>query len=176
MRQNILTKVNFEVNHWPNEKKEVPLWSDFQGQPLTGQCLTPEKGGLSVRQNHFFHFQYPLTNVTKAEVISEISQKTGIEKADVLTTVEAFFKVVKDSMTEGHNIYVRGFGSFVNKKRARKVARNISKNTSLIIDEHYIPSFKPSKTFVAKIKGSKKVVGEDAAPKAKAPKAKKAKS
>jgi DNA-binding protein HU-beta len=71
---------------------------------------------------------------------------------------------------------VRGFGSFVNKKRARKVARNISKNTSLIIDEHYIPSFKPSKTFVAKIKGSKKVVGEEASPKAKAPKAKKAKS
>ena len=110
----------------------------------------------------------PLTNVTKAEVISEISQKTGIEKADVLTTVEAFFKVVKDSMTEGNNIYVRGFGSFVNKKRARKVARNISKNTSLIIDEHYIPSFKPSKTFVAKIKGSKKITGEgsDKAPKA----------
>jgi DNA-binding protein HU-beta len=97
------------------------------------------------------------TNVTKAEVIAEISQKTGIEKADVLMTVEAFFKVVKDSMTEGNNIYVRGFGSFVNKKRARKVARNISKNTSLIIDEHYIPSFKPSKTFVAKIKNSKKV-------------------
>jgi DNA-binding protein HU-beta len=111
--------------------------------------------------------------VTKAEVISEISQKTGIEKADVLTTVEAFFKVVKDSMTEGHNIYVRGFGSFVNKKRARKVARNISKNTSLIIDEHFIPSFKPSKTFVAKIKGSKKVTSEDA-PKEKAPKAAKA--
>jgi len=110
----------------------------------------------------------PLTNVTKAEVISEISQKTGIEKADVLTTVEAFFKVVKDSMTEGQNIYVRGFGSFVNKKRARKVARNISKNTSLIIDEHYIPSFKPSKTFVAKIKASKKITGDasDKAPKA----------
>ncbi len=135
--------------------------------------------GGNRRTNHpliyFFHFQYPLTNVTKAEVISEISQKTGIEKADVLTTVEAFFKVVKDSMTEGHNIYVRGFGSFVNKKRARKVARNISKNTSLIIDEHFIPSFKPSKTFVAKIKNSKKVVGEEASPK-KAPKAKKAKS
>jgi len=106
--------------------------------------------------------------VTKAEVISEISQKTGIEKADVLTTVEAFFKVVKDSMADGQNIYVRGFGSFVNKKRARKVARNISKNTSLIIDEHFIPSFKPSKTFVAKIKGSKKITGDVSA---KAPKA-----
>jgi DNA-binding protein HU-beta len=60
-------------------------------------------------------------------------------------------------MAEGNNIYVRGFGSFVNKKRARKVARNISKNTSIIIDEHFIPSFKPSKTFVQKIKNSKKI-------------------
>jgi DNA-binding protein HU-beta len=106
--------------------------------------------------------------VTKAEVISEISQKTGIEKADVLTTVEAFFKVVKDSMTEGNNIYVRGFGSFVNKKR------NISKNTSLIIDEHYIPSFKPSKTFVAKIKASKKITGENSDKPAKSTKKAKA--
>jgi DNA-binding protein HU-beta len=60
-------------------------------------------------------------------------------------------------MADGNNIYVRGFGSFVNKKRARKVARNISKNTSIIIDEHFIPSFKPSKTFVQKIKNSKKI-------------------
>lgn len=95
--------------------------------------------------------------MTKAEVISEIADKTGIEKSDVQATVEAFFKVVKDSMSEGNNIYVRGFGSFVNKKRARKVARNISKNTSIIIEEHYIPSFKPSKTFVQKIKNSKKI-------------------
>ena len=95
--------------------------------------------------------------MTKAEVISEIADKTGIEKSDVQATVEAFFKVVKDSMAEGNNIYVRGFGSFVNKKRARKVARNISKNTSIIIDEHFIPSFKPSKTFVQKIKNSKKI-------------------
>jgi DNA-binding protein HU-beta len=95
--------------------------------------------------------------VTKAEVISEIADKTGIEKTDVAATVEAFFKVVKDSMSNGNNIYVRGFGSFVNKKRARKVARNISKNTAIIIDEHYIPSFKPSKTFIAKIKNSKKL-------------------
>ena len=95
--------------------------------------------------------------MTKAEVISEIADKTGIEKSDVQATVEAFFKVVKDSMSEGNNIYVRGFGSFVNKKRARKVARNISKNTSIIIDEHYIQSFKPSNTFVQKIKNSKKI-------------------
>jgi DNA-binding protein HU-beta len=97
--------------------------------------------------------------VTKAEVISEIAEKTGIEKSDVQATIEAFFKVVKDSMSNGNNIYVRGFGSFVNKKRAKKVARNISKNTSIIIDEHYIPSFKPSKTFVSKIKNSKKING-----------------
>jgi DNA-binding protein HU-beta len=97
--------------------------------------------------------------VTKAEVISEIAEKTGIDKSDVQATIEAFFKVVKDSMSNGNNIYVRGFGSFVNKKRARKVARNISKNTSIIIDEHYIPSFKPSKSFVSKIKNSKKING-----------------
>ena len=95
--------------------------------------------------------------MTKAEVISEIADKTGIEKSDVAATVEAFFKVVKDSMADGNNIYVRGFGSFVNKKRAKKVARNISKNTSIIIDEHFIPSFKPSKTYVSKIKNSKKI-------------------
>lgn len=90
--------------------------------------------------------------MTKAEVISEISEKTGIEKGDVTTTVEAFFSIVKDTLATGENIYVRGFGSFVNKKRAKKVARNISKNTAIIIDEHYIPSFKPSKVFVEKIK------------------------
>ncbi|MGB3468405.1 MAG: HU family DNA-binding protein [Cyclobacteriaceae bacterium] len=95
--------------------------------------------------------------MTKAEVINEISEKTGIDKTDVQTTVEAFFSVVKNSMAEGENIYVRGFGSFVNKKRAKKIARNISKNTAIVIDEHYIPSFKPSKVFVEKIKGSTKI-------------------
>jgi DNA-binding protein HU-beta len=95
--------------------------------------------------------------MTKAEVINEIAEKTGIDKADVTATVEAFFTTVKNSMTEGNNIYVRGFGSFINKKRAKKVARNISKNTAIIIDEHYIPSFKPAKVFVDKIKGSSKV-------------------
>ena len=94
--------------------------------------------------------------MTKAEVITEISEKTGIEKSDVTTTVEAFFNVVKDTLATGENIYVRGFGSFVNKKRAKKVARNISKNTAIIIDEHFIPSFKPSKVFVEKIKTSVK--------------------
>jgi DNA-binding protein HU-beta len=95
--------------------------------------------------------------VTKADVISEISEQTGIDKADVTATVEAFFSVVKDSMADGENIYVRGFGSFVNKKRARKIARNISKNTAIVIEEHFVPSFKPSKVFVEKIKSSNKI-------------------
>ena len=95
--------------------------------------------------------------MTKAEVIAQIADQTGIDKADVQITVEAFFSVVKNSMATGENIYIRGFGSFVNKKRAKKIARNISKNTAIVIDEHYVPSFKPSKVFVDKIKGSPKV-------------------
>ena len=95
--------------------------------------------------------------MTKADVINEIADKTGIDKADVQTTVEAFFAVVKNSMAGGDNIYVRGFGSFINKKRAKKIARNISKNTAIVIDEHYIPSFKPSKVFIEKIKKSEKI-------------------
>ena len=95
--------------------------------------------------------------MTKADVINEIADKTGIDKADVQATVEAFFTVVKNSMADGDNIYVRGFGSFVNKKRAKKIARNISKNTAIVIGEHYVPSFKPSKIFTEKIKNSKRL-------------------
>jgi len=97
--------------------------------------------------------------LTKADVISEIADKTGIDRGDVTASIEAFFSVVKGSMADGKNIYVRGFGSFVNKKRAKKIARNISKNTAIVIDEHYVPSFKPSKVFVEKIKSSSKVKG-----------------
>lgn len=96
--------------------------------------------------------------MTKADIISKIAEKTGVEKSYVTISVESFLEVVKDTMSEGENIYIRGFGTFVNKKRAKKVARNISKNTSIIIDEHYIPSFKPSKFFVDKIKKSEKVL------------------
>ncbi len=95
--------------------------------------------------------------MTKADVITEIADKTGIDKADVQATVEAFFTVVKNSMAEGENIYVRGFGSFVNKKRAQKIARNISKNTAIVIEAHHVPSFKPSKIFTEKIKNSKRL-------------------
>jgi DNA-binding protein HU-beta len=95
--------------------------------------------------------------VTKADVINQIADKTGIDKADVTASVEAFFTIVKSSMSGGHNIYVRGFGSFVNKKRKKKIARNISRNTAIVIDEHFIPSFKPAKVFINKIKNSEKV-------------------
>lgn len=95
--------------------------------------------------------------MTKADVINEIAEKTGIDKADVQASVEAFFSVVKDNMASGENVYVRGFGSFVNKKRAKKIARNISKNTAIVIDEHFIPSFKPSKMFIEKVKNSPKL-------------------
>ena len=94
--------------------------------------------------------------MTKAEIIAEIASKTGIEKVDVQETVEAFFKVIKNAMVSGENVYVRGFGSFVVKKRAKKTARNISKNTAIIIPEHFVPSFKPAKIFVEKVKTGNK--------------------
>jgi DNA-binding protein HU-beta len=95
--------------------------------------------------------------VTKADIINEITEKTGVDKADVNATVEAFLNVIKNNMACGLNIYIRGFGSFINKKRKKKIARNISRNTAIVIDEHYIPAFKPAKIFVNKIKNSEKV-------------------
>lgn len=92
--------------------------------------------------------------MTKADVINEIVNRTGIGKAEVQQTVETFFKVMKTSMIEGNNIYFRGFGSFVLKKRAKKIARNISKNTAMEIPAHFIPKFKPAKTFADKVKKS----------------------
>ena len=95
--------------------------------------------------------------MTKSELINQIASKTGIDRADVSASVEAFFKVVKDTMSSGENVYVRGFGSFVNKKRARKIARNIKENTALVVEEHYIPHFKPAKMFVDQVKNSERV-------------------
>lgn len=97
------------------------------------------------------------TDMTKAQIIAQIAEQTGIEKVNVTAAVESFFKVVKSSMIGGENVYVRGFGSFIVKKRAKKTARNISKNTAIIIPEHHIPAFKPAKTFVEKVKNSKKI-------------------
>ncbi len=88
----------------------------------------------------------------KADLINNISESTGIPKVDVLVTLEAFFKEVKDKLSEGEHIYIRGFGSFIIKKRAAKVGRNIKKNVAVKIPEHYIPAFKPSKDFVSEVK------------------------
>jgi len=90
--------------------------------------------------------------MTKAEIVAEIANKTGIEKVAVQATVEAFMEAVKDSMVKGENVYLRGFGSFTIKRRAEKTGRNISKNTTIIIPAHNIPSFKPAKTFVNHVK------------------------
>ena len=108
--------------------------------------------------------------MTKAEVISDIEtylagkaanatndrDKTisTVDKDQILAVVEAFFEVIKTSMQKGENIYMRGFGSFVNKKRARKVARLITQKKPLVVDAHYIPSFKPSKIFLDMVKNS----------------------
>ena len=93
--------------------------------------------------------------MTKADIVNEISKKTGIDKATVLTTVESFMEAVNTSIIGGKNVYLRGFGSFILKKRAPKTARNISKNTTIIIPEHDIPAFKPAKTFSVAVKESK---------------------
>jgi DNA-binding protein HU-beta len=90
--------------------------------------------------------------MTKAEIVAKISEKTGIEKLAVQTAVEAFMNSVKQSVSEGQSVYLRGFGSFIPKKRAEKTGRNISKNTTIIIPAHYIPAFKPAKIFVDKVK------------------------
>jgi len=90
--------------------------------------------------------------MTKADIVNEIAKNTGIDKVTVLTTVEAFMETVKDSLSKNDNVYLRGFGSFVIKQRAEKTARNISKNTTIIIPAHSIPSFKPAKTFVSSVK------------------------
>lgn len=94
--------------------------------------------------------------MTKADIVNEIADKTGIEKVAVQATVEAFMKSIKTSLSKGDNVYLRGFGSFVVKKRAQKTGRNISKNTTIIIPEHHVPSFKPAKVFVDKVKSTVK--------------------
>jgi DNA-binding protein HU-beta len=90
--------------------------------------------------------------MTKADIVNEISEKTGIEKMAVQATVEAFMKTIRNSMVEGKNVYLRGFGTFVVKKRAEKVGRNISKNTTVVIPAHYIPALKAAKTFSDRVK------------------------
>lgn len=90
--------------------------------------------------------------MTKADIVLEVSKKTGVDRATALAVVEAFMDTVKNSLEKQQNVYLRGFGSFILKKRAEKTARNISKNTTIIIPAHNIPAFKPAKSFVERIK------------------------
>ncbi len=90
----------------------------------------------------------------KVDIINKISDKTGVPKVDVLVSVEAFFKEIKDTMATGENIYIRGFGSFIRKTRKAKIGRNIKKNVAIEIPEHDIPAFKPAKSFMEQIKKS----------------------
>ena len=88
----------------------------------------------------------------KADLVAVIADKTGVPKVDVLVTLEEFFKEVKTSLSSGENVYIRGFGSFVIKKRAKKIGRHIKQNVAIEIPEHYIPSFKAAKIFVDQVK------------------------
>jgi DNA-binding protein HU-beta len=92
----------------------------------------------------------------KSEIVTIITDKTGIPKVDVLITIETFLQEIKTQLSNGENVYVRGFGSFITKKRAAKVGRNIKKNVAVQIPEHYIPSFKPAKEFVIQVKATYK--------------------
>ena len=90
--------------------------------------------------------------MTKAEIVSEIASKTGINKREVLMVVESLMDTIKTTMTNGEEVFLRGFGSFIIKSRAEKTARNISKNTTMIVPAHNIPAFKPAKEFLEKVK------------------------
>ena len=94
--------------------------------------------------------------MTKADIVNEISKSTGIDKASVLETVEKFMEIVKDSLANEEDAFLRGFGSFIVKTRSQKTARNISKGTTIIIPEHKIPAFKPAKVFLEQVKQNEK--------------------
>ncbi len=88
----------------------------------------------------------------KIDLVNKIADKTGIPKVDVLLTVESMIAEIKENIIKGENIYIRGFGSFITKKRAAKIGRNIKRNIAVEIPEHFIPAFKPSKEFVQEVK------------------------
>lgn len=92
----------------------------------------------------------------KADIVNSIAEKTGVPKVDILVALESFFKEVKSSLIEGEPVFIRGFGSFILKKRAAKIGRNIKKNVAVEIPEHFVPAFKPAKEFVTAVKGNTK--------------------
>lgn len=97
----------------------------------------------------------------KADLVNAISEKTGVAKVDVLVSLEALFKEIKTSLQSGENVYVRGFGSFIIKKRAKKIGRHIKKGKAIEIPEHFIPSFKPAKVFVEQVKNNVTALPKD---------------
>jgi len=114
---------------------------------------------------HTYRISPPRNNekkqMRKADLVAAIADKTGIAKVDVLVSLESFFKEVKNSLADGENVYIRGFGSFVIKKRAKKIGRHIKENKAIEIPEHYIPSFKPAKIFVDQVKENVNGLPED---------------
>lgn len=134
-------------------------------QTFNFQAITPVNFSLFSCKNEKYCFTLNSSNLViklktnfmrKSDLINNISEKTGIPKVDVLVTIETMIKEVKESLSSGQNIYIRGFGSFITKKRAAKIGRNIKKNTAVHIPEHYIPAFKPAKEFVAEVKSKHK--------------------
>ncbi len=110
-----------------------------------------------MKNSFIFSTKTPKPNsMRKSDLINQISEKTGIPKVDVLVTLETMFKEVKENLANGQNIYIRGFGSFITKKRAAKIGRNIKKNIAVEIPEHFIPAFKPAKEFVNEVKSKRK--------------------
>ncbi len=99
---------------------------------------------------------YQIKVMTKSDIINEVAKQTGLEKVTVARVIEGFMTAVKGFLAKGKNVYLRGFGSFVIKKRAKKTARNISKNTTMVIPAHNIPAFKPAKVFMSGVKGGRK--------------------
>jgi len=105
---------------------------------------------LHSQKSDFYYFKI-FIDMTKADIVSEIARSTGTDRTTVLSCVEALMSVVKRALANGENVYLRGFGSFVVKTRAKKIARNISKNTTIVIPEHNIPAFKPAKVFLGSV-------------------------
>jgi DNA-binding protein HU-beta len=95
--------------------------------------------------------------MTKADIVNEVAKATGMEKIAVQNVVEAFMESVKNSLAKDEDVFLRGFGSFITKKRAQKTARNISQGKTIVIPEHYIPAFKPAKVFMNKVNTNVKV-------------------
>lgn len=135
-------------------RRKVAFWSNFFSKKFL--CLNNNDylcTSNAENQNYTYNILLIIKNktnkaMTKAEIVKQIAETTGTDKATVLNVVEAFMATVKEDMINGEDVYLRGFGSFILKKRAKKTARNISKNTTLIIPEHNIPAFKPAKTFL----------------------------